>query len=62
MKINAEPKTPLLKRLETQVTRKQWAVFLLIPVALHKFGKIEFKVLIPTGPFSKDNVFDFGLE
>ena len=36
--------TPLLKRLETQVTRKQWAVFRLIPAALHKFGKIEFKV------------------
>ena len=40
------------------MTRKQWDVFLLITAALHKFGKIKFKVLIATGLFSKDDFYD----
>ena len=39
---------PALKSVVEHVTLRQWAGFFLIPSTEHMFGKIWFKVLIPT--------------
>ena len=54
--------TPALNRVDAHVTRRQWAVFRLSPAALHRSGKISFKVFIPTGHLSNENFFAFGLK
>lgn len=54
--------TPALKSDVAHVTLRQWAVYFLIPATEHMFGKIWFKVLIPTGTLSNPKRFFLSLK